>query len=293
MADSTISSKSLQSVFPTGPAWDGMNDGLMRKLSDGIALQVERDRLEAIKILSDFFPDSTALVSEWESVFKLPNGSELTATQRAKRIAGAWAHISPGSYDGMNELYSLSGFDVVARPLAYGEDPRELAEIGDATIYKNRCGDTSVVCGAIDISGVKVLGSGGNVVGANGSVIGEYTYDYTNRCGDYTEVVTPDTRVFADGRPGSITTDYIARCGDTSIVCGDTDIVCGGYSGYIVEEPEITIPDDTWTWGLMYVLDDGAGGYASIPIELQSSYEFLTLKIKPLFMWAISRVYYE
>jgi|WetSurMetagenome_2_1015567.scaffolds.fasta_scaffold23308_2 uncharacterized protein YmfQ (DUF2313 family) len=261
----TIAEKSLASCYPTGPEWEGVENGVMREQIAGCAVQLERDRQAAIKILSDFMPYSTTLVDEWEKTFALPQNADMTLTQRAARLVATWKHISPSSFDGINEIYQLSGFNVTARPLKPTEDPRILAaNLNKYWQYVDHCGDLNAHCG-----------------------------DLTAQCGDYEELpLIPIPRIFADGRHGTVEKNFTDHCGDLTARCGDLTAQCGDYSGYNINDPAVIIPDDIWTWGLIYIIDDGSGGFANIPSYLKTAYEFLTLKIKPLFMWAISRINY-
>jgi hypothetical protein len=259
MSETRLIEKAIKANFPTGPAYAGLESGVMAELNNGLAVQVERDRQEAIKILSDFMPCSTSLVSEWEETFKLSTGIPLTMKQRAKRLAAAWSHISPGSFNGMNEIYRLSGLDCIARPLRPGEDPRVIATTDfDRVIYNSVC-DIDTRCGAQTV------------------------------CGDsYFIGATADVRVLADGRPGNQEKNFIIQCGSQT-TCG-THSICGDFNGYNIIDPELTIPDETWTWPLIYIVEDASGNFAQIESELKDAFDFLTYKMKPEFMWVIVRV---
>jgi len=224
----SISEKSLASTFPIGFTWDGMAIGVMRELSDGLSIQIERDRQEGIKIKTDFFPYTTEFLEEWEFTFGLPIGKDLTDEQRVSRLVASWQKLPPGTYTGTNFLYALSGLDIIARPLLPTEDPRIIAE----------------------------------------------------------EV---DSQIFANGRQGIVSKNYITVCGLSR--CGNisNSSRCGNFEGSKILPPIIGIPDDNWTWPLIYILEDKAGGPAFILENQLDSFLFLTYKIKPLFMWAIAK----
>lgn len=226
----TVSEKSLSSAFPSGTiAWEGMGSGAQRELSDGLAVQIEKQKENGENIKNDFYPDSTDLFLEWEDTFRLPTGIFLTDQQRRDRLKASWSKESVASYTGMNDNYALSGFDVVARPIAPGEDPRLISDVD---------------------------------------------------------------MIYVNGRPGASIKNYIAKCGVMRTGQLSQSSRCGAFSGSVIVPPVITIPDDDWTWPLLYVIEGPGGSVASVPGELREAFEFLTYKIKPLFMWGISRVSY-
>lgn len=257
----TVAEKSLLLAMPEGNeiAYDGLKNGTMKELISGMALQAERDRLGSVQIMKDFFPGTTNLIEEWEDFFKLTSGRFLTETQRRNRLIASWQHISPGSFTGMNRIYELSDLPVFCRPLRPDEDPRVLATSDERQrIYIAVCGEESV-CGEDLI------------------------------CGDYyITPVTPEVRVFTDGRMGDIVRNYTCQVGE-ALICGE-DLICGDYQGYNILDTKPTIPDDTKYWPLIYVIEDKSGNFAQVPMELKEMYDYLTLKIKPYCMWAISRV---
>ena len=262
----TLTEKSLKSLFPTGDlAWGGMTNGVMREISDGLSQQIERDKENGTKILADFFPSTTTLLEEWEHTFRLPTGQSLTDEQRIARLEASWAKISPAAFSNTNILYALSGFGIIARPLLPSEDPRDIASTGDS-INK-----------FVTVCGVARCG----------------TLSHTSRCGGFDVVPgTAEVMVFANGRPGEVAKNYITVCGTARCGSISNSSRCGNFEGSRVDPPEITIPDDVWTWPLIYILERADGEFAQIPIELKEAYEFLTYKLKPLFMWALSRVEY-
>lgn len=263
MAGKTIAEKSFLSTFPKGQiAWSGLQDGTQKEISDGLALQVDRDRKNGQGIITDFFPDSTTLLEEWEYTFRLPTGKLLTVEQRKARLAASWTKKSPASYTGMNEIYELSGFDLIARPLLPTEDPRDIIEeSADVLEYLAVCG--AARCGQLSES---------------------------SRCGAFQIIEgTADPLVFANGRPGDLVKNYITKCGVSR--CGQlqTSSRCGNFEGSRILPPDITIPDDDVWWPLIYIIEGKDGGFAQVPAELEEAFIFLTYKIKPLFMWAIAK----
>ena len=119
-----LAERTLKDLMPNGPTWEGKENGVMSEQLKGLAVQFERDRLSGKQITLDFFPTSTTQLKEWEYVFRLPNGSSLTVDQRRKRLVASWTKKSPSAYSSINQIYALSGLDVIARPLAENEDPR-------------------------------------------------------------------------------------------------------------------------------------------------------------------------
>lgn len=258
----TLTERSLKAAQPTGQiAWKGLNGGSQGEISDGIAIQLERDRQNGKAIITDFFPFLTTLQKEWEEVFRLPSGELLTQDQRTARLLAAWDKRSPASFDGTNEIYLLSGLNVIARPLEPGEDPRDIADSDqDVIVYDS-------------------------VTGLN-TVTGPNT-----RTGAFTIIPgTAETRIFADGRPGIVAKNYITVCGTSRTGQLSLTSRCGNFEGSRLDPPLITIPDDTWTWALIYIIEGPDGEFAQVPAELRDAFDFLTYKIKPQFMWAISRV---
>lgn len=262
---SNVAEKSLISLMPKGEiAHDGLKNGNQRKILNGISAQLNNDRLKGKSILTDFFPETTTQLEEWERVFRLPSGELLTSDQRKARINSAWNKIPPGTFDGMNKIYELSGLNCIARPLLPGEDPRELSEGS--------------------ITAKKYITTTGNAKTGNLSDL--------SRCGAY--IIYGDTglAVLGDGRPGELSINYttvcnISRCGQLS-----TTSRCGNFEGYTQNDPYFPILDIEWSWPLIYVIEAPDGNYAQIPTELRDAFYFLTLKNKPLFMWAIARVEY-
>jgi len=250
--------KSLKSLFPKGEVtWNGLQNGTMKEISDGIAVQGERDRQDGKSIVTDFYPQTTTLQAEWEETYRLPAGEILTPEQRTARLKAVWSREEVASFDGMNHMYELSGIPVIARPLLPGEDPRVIAE-------ENPVFDVFTTIFDDVVFGVDVI------------------------FGGFSEIVAENIpTIFADGRPGDPATNYLTVFDD--VVFG-VDAIFGDFEGSRLDPPKLTIPDDTWTWPMIYIIEGLDGEFAEIPIELKEAYEFLTYKNKPNFMWAISRV---
>lgn len=263
MSEPTLTEKSYKSLYPKGQiAWKGMQTGgVMRQISDGISIQAERDRQAGKDIVNNFFPGATALIKEWEEVFKLPSGELLTQSQRLSRLMASFSkQPSPASFDGMNEIYALSGIPVIARPLVPGEDPRVIAE-SDQDVLEY----TSVF--------------GGSVFGPN-TVFGGFE----------TIPGTAGTKIYADGRSGNEAKNYTSVFGPSAFGDLSDSSRFGNFEGSRLDPPDLTIPDDDWTWSMIYIIEGSGGDFAQVPAELKEAFEFLTYKSKPLFMWAISRV---
>lgn len=231
----TLSERALASVFPTGElAWSGMSNGEQRKFSNGLAKQIERARLLSRKIISDFFPGTTELFEEWENTYRLPSGKYLSDKQRRSRLSAAWSRKSAATYDGIAEIFQLSGFDVKIRPVAPGEDPRD------------------------------------------------YPID------------EPDTTyIYADGRPGQTIKNYICVCGVMRTGQISESSRVGAFRGSRVLPVDITVPDETWAWPLIFIIEGDNGETANVSSRLKAAFEFMVYKAKPLFMWAIARVEYD
>lgn len=262
---SNVTEKSLTSLMPKGEiAHRGLKNGNQRKILNGISTQFNNDRLKGKSLLTDFFPETTTQFEEWERVFRLPSGELLTDEQRKARINASWNKIPPGTFDGMNKIYELSGLDCIARPLLPGEDPREIAD------------------GAI--TSKKYITTAGQ------AVTGELS-DYS-RCGAYLIYGSTGLAVLGDGRPGELSINYITVCNHSR--CGQlsTTSKCGNFEGYTLKDPFFPILDVEWSWPLIYIIESPGGGFAQIPEEMKDAFYFLTLKNKPLFMWAIARVEY-
>lgn len=262
---SSVVEKSLISLMPKGEiAHSGLKNGNQRKILNGIAGQAENDRLNGKQIVTDFFPYTTTQIEEWERVYRLPSGALLTNEQRKARINSVWSKIPPGAFDGMNKIYKIAGLNCIARPLLPGEDPQVLSE--GAYLGKNY----------LTVTGVAKTGDLSEI----------------SRCGAYIIYESTGLSVIGDGRPGDLVINYITRCNIS--VCGQlsTSSKCGNFEGYKSNEPFFYIPSTQWTWPLIYVIEREDGEYAQIPEEMKETFYFLTLKNKPLFMWAIARVEY-
>ncbi|MCK5617245.1 hypothetical protein KAR91_86070 [Candidatus Pacearchaeota archaeon] len=156
----SLTKKSLTSLFPSGPAWLGKRTGVTSEQNDGISIQMERDRQDGKDIILDFFPSSTALIAEWEYVFRLPYSPSMTDDQRKARLIAAWNKAAVATYTLINESYALSGIPVVARPLDAGEDPRLIDDFDQifvngslGNLYKNYIGACGIMgCGDISPS---------------------------------------------------------------------------------------------------------------------------------------------
>lgn len=297
----TISEKALKLLFPKGElAWRGMQNGTQGELAEGLAIQIERDRQSGKNIVNDFYPSTTTLQKEWEEVFRLPSGELLTVEQRAKRLEASFSKIAPGSFDGMNEIYELSGLDVIARPLIPGEDPRIIATTSQGaseslvptfqfdTNYgiNNRYGANSIY-GKFSYP----LKPAPSIV--YHTIFGEAKYGLESIFGDFTETFgTVQPKIFADGRPGIPVKNYISKYGKMRYGNISTSSRYGNFEGFLETDPILTIPDDVWTWAMIYIIEDSSGNFAQIPIELKEAFEFITYKNKPEFMWGISRVEY-
>lgn len=121
---SDFTRRSVTSLFPTGPAWEGKKSGVMSEQIAGVSEQIERDRQDGKSIITDFFPSESNLLNEWEYVFRLPFNESLSVEQRRARLVAAWNKEAVASYSGLNADYARSGIPVVARPLGETEDPR-------------------------------------------------------------------------------------------------------------------------------------------------------------------------
>jgi hypothetical protein len=117
--------KMLQNLMPYGFAWQGKTDGYMSQLLAGLSEEFTRLRDKAYRLGSALFPQTTQYIPEWEFEFALPDAPELNETDRRNRLDGRWAMVTQGSMqsDNMEFIFALSGIDLVARPLAPGENP--------------------------------------------------------------------------------------------------------------------------------------------------------------------------
>lgn len=260
----TLIEKSLRSLQPKGEiAWKGLTDGVQRQISDGLAVQAERDRQNGKDIVKNFYPSTTNLQQEWEQTYRLPSGSVLTTEQRKMRLESVWSRTQPASFDGMNEIYADNGLDLIARPLLPGEDPREIATSDEELKVYTTVTGLNMRCGL------------------------------NARCGSFDIIPgTAETKIFADGRPGTPVKNYTSVCGNMRCGLLSSSSRCGNFEGSRLIPPDITIPDDIWTWALIYIIEGKDGEFAKIPMELKEIFEFVTYKNKPQFMWGISRVEY-
>jgi len=121
----TIVSKTLKRLLPEGSAWEGKQVGTLGNLLDGISREFERQKLLAEDLGNAIFPSKTKFIEEWESEFVLPDSPALTEDDQRARLEGRWALITLGSMqaENMEFIFALSKIDIVARPLAPGENP--------------------------------------------------------------------------------------------------------------------------------------------------------------------------
>lgn len=110
--------------------------------------------------------------------------------------------------------------------------------------------------------------------------------------GEDPRTITDVDMIFANGRPGESIKNYLAKCGAMRTGLLSQSSRCGAFSGSIILPPVVVVPDDPWTWPLLFVIEGDSGAIGEIPYQLKDAFEFLVYKIKPLFMWAISRVIY-
>lgn len=117
--------KMLQKLLPYGFAWQGKTDGYMSQLIEGLSQEFIRLTNKAYRLGSALFPKETSYIDEWEFEFALPVAPGLSEDDKRNRLDGRWAMVTQGSMqsDNMEFIFSLSGINVVARPLAPGENP--------------------------------------------------------------------------------------------------------------------------------------------------------------------------
>jgi len=131
--------KMLQNLMPRGSAWKGVQDGFMLKLLTGLSKEYGRLREKAYKLGNALFPQVSEYIPEWEYEFQLPTAPGLNPVDRKNRVFGRWAMITQGSMqsDNMEFIFSLSGIDLVARPLDAGENPNGYFLLEGQAFYGN------------------------------------------------------------------------------------------------------------------------------------------------------------
>ena len=116
--------KSLQSLFPDGSIWSGKCENDFEKFLLGLSAEFERARQNGKSIVSDFFPDTTAMLDEWEEIFSLPE-AQLTDTQRQQRLSMMWFLLFNGCIQStsMEEVFEKTGIKANVRVLQPNENP--------------------------------------------------------------------------------------------------------------------------------------------------------------------------
>jgi len=236
--------------MPDGPAWDGRNTAKLLGVIDA-----EHDRCidYAGAVHSDFNPYTTDMLDEWERTFSLPGGSYLTDSQRRIRLAGRWAMLSTGtmSKTSMERIFTESGFNVIVRVLAVGEDPRPWFTSAGPSAF-NRVG------ARFSATGVRFGNSG----------IGMRPYLLVNK--SQYRVDTTYDNFYGTGQYGFQQMGKIASQSITPV--------------------EYNLPDEQSLWGCLFVIESPTGAYAEIPYARLNDFFELAYMIKPLHMWAIARV---
>lgn len=135
----SIVSSTLKRLLPNGFAWEGKKDGTLGDLLTGISKEFERQKLLAEDLGNSIFPSKTKFIDEWEHEFSLPESTALTEADRRARLEGRWALITLGSMqaENMEFIFALSLIDIVARPLAPGENPISYFVLDGQAYYGN------------------------------------------------------------------------------------------------------------------------------------------------------------
>jgi hypothetical protein len=249
---------SILSLFPTeGFAWESRYraETDFNKFITGIAAEFARQKESNDQISYNTFPNTTELLEEWIDTFSLPPNPLLTEDQERARLKGHWRGLAKGSMQSANmeEIFSLSGFDVRVRPLTTGEDPTTYF-IGDGKAVWGRAGaqfgDPDVRFGNID-------------------AISE-AFQVVN-CGESQTIKAADTMF-----------------GKTDSKFGQGKQF-GESLGYIRVPVFYGVTTDDRFWGMYYIIEDPNGDPLIIPPNLETTFRFLICLTKPQHMWAIVR----
>ena len=121
--------KSTERLMPHGWCWNGARIGSIKEMTDGLSVQIDRDRIEGQNIIRDYFPQNTTFIEEWENILALPLGLSLTDQQRRDRIEAARSSYPVNTFSGQASFINLSGFNIKCIPLEPAQDPNTLTRV--------------------------------------------------------------------------------------------------------------------------------------------------------------------
>jgi hypothetical protein len=257
IANENLLKESLLKLFPDGSAWESRfrNETDFNKFIDGISKEFARAKEKSDQIPLNFFPETTELLEEWIQTFAMPENPLLTDTQERARLEGHWRGLSKGSMQSANmeEIFALSGFNIRARILTTGEDPRDF-----------------------------FIGTGKGVYGRATAEYGDQDTRYGNI--DATEEAKLVVNCFLDQTIKIMRTMY----GKTNVIYG-SNYLYGESDGYIREPVEYQITDDDRLWGMYYVIEGPTGDPVQIQANLKDTFDLLICLTKPVHMHCIVR----
>lgn len=126
--------KSTERLMPHGWCWNGARNGSIKEMTDGISVQIDRDRIDGKNIIRDYYPYETTMIQEWENILALPPVTSLSDDQRRYRIQAARSSYATNTFTGLSEFINLSGFNVRCIPLEIAQDPNTLQNVLEVII---------------------------------------------------------------------------------------------------------------------------------------------------------------
>lgn len=257
LANEELLRESLLRLFPDGSAWESRfrTETDFYKFIDGISKEFARQKEKNDQIPLNFFPETTELLAEWIDTFKLPPNPNLTEAQEKGRLEGHWRGLSQGSMQSANmeEIFSLSGFEIRVRILTTSEDPRDF-----------------------------FIGTGKGVYGRATAEYGDQDTMYGNIDADQEAELVVNCELAESIK--AMRTMY----GKTNVIYG-SNYLYGESDGYIRVPKTYEITDDDRFWGGYYVIEGPTGDPVNVQANLKDTFDLLICLTKPLHMHCIVR----
>lgn len=246
----------LDDTLPPGPIWEPEDDGDFDLLLDGIADNLEAQRL-FMSTLSDIRnPLKTTMLSDLEREYGIPTNLLISEATRRIRLAElVYGRSSNGTEDDLQTALRNLGFDVYV----YQNDPAVDPAIFLSQAFQMVAGGGNAYAGRADA----FAGRAGGELLVNGAIF-------------------TTTKVYTSGAGSG----FYAGTGHGA----------GEYDDLIIEKIEYTIPTDPDDWPLVFfvggaVTRDGSGALltidnATVDGTREDEFKSIILRYKPLHSWA-------